>query len=291
MKDLILIDGNSFVFRAYYATVYKKKNIMTNSEGQEVNALFIFMKMFQKILKQNHKNICVFFDSPDKTIRHELYSNYKQGRPSTPISLINQISLIKEYLELLGIRYYFQSGYEADDMIGTIAKQASYQKIPVFIFSSDKDFLQLIDDQITVCLIKKGLSNIVYYDVSKLKEEYHLTPEQMVDFKSLVGDSSDNILGVPKIGIKTAIELLNKFHTLENIFNCLSQLKGKIKENLISFRERVFFNRFLMTINILASLSFDYMQTQRKDVQKEALFLFLKNHKISQEKEFNKNLL
>ncbi|WCA22251.1 5'-3' exonuclease [Candidatus Phytoplasma oryzae] len=277
MKKLVLVDGNSILFRAYYATAYKKK-IIQNKYGEDINALIVFINMFKKILEQTEKNICVIFDSKQKTKKHKIYPNYKKKRPPTPVKLINQISLIKEYLELSGIKHHCQNGYEADDIIGTLAKEASEKKINVLIFSSDKDFLQLIDDNIIICLIKKGLKNVIYYNQDILLNELKLKSSQIIDFKSIVGDLSDNIEGIPKIGPKTAIKLLNKFYNLENIFDNLSQIDNKTKERLIKFKERVFFNRLLVKINTSVPLCFNYNQTNLQKRDNFLLNIFLKKY-------------
>ncbi|MBP3059513.1 5'-3' exonuclease [Texas Phoenix palm phytoplasma] len=282
MKKLILIDGNSLIFRAYYATCYKKNHEMQNSQGQDVNALIVFIQMFKKILEQNNQKnyICVAFDLKTKTKKHELCQKYKKNRPTTPDSLIQQIKMIQEYLFLSGIKYYSQENYEADDIIGTLAKQASNDNIPVLIFSSDKDFLQLIDENIHVCLIKQGLSRTIYYDIEKLWKEYQLKPNQIIDFKSLVGDKSDNIEGVFSIGPKTASKLLNKFDNLENIFNNLEKIDVRIKKKLIEYKKKVFFNRLLVSIDKNVPLNFNYNQTKIKKYCIFALNDFLQKNKI-----------
>ncbi|WP_210954540.1 5'-3' exonuclease [Candidatus Phytoplasma luffae] len=280
MHKLVLVDGNSLVFRAYYATYYKNKTLMQNKDNQDVNALIVFKNMFQKILEQTENYICVAFDSKKKTKRHEIYESYKKGRSKTPQSLIDQIVLIKEYLNLLGVRYCSENGFEADDIIGTIAKQASENNICVVIFSSDKDFLQLIDNNISVALIKQGLKNVIYYDSKKLEEKFFLKPKQIVDFKSIVGDGSDNIKGIPLIGPKTATKILNQFHNLENIFDNLEKMNEKIKNKFIQYKEKVFFNRSLITLNTSVPLPFNYKETKIQKKEKHLLKFFLDKNKL-----------
>lgn len=280
MRKIVLVDGNSLVFRAYYATYYKKVKLMKNNEGEDINALIVFINMFKKILEKTENHICVAFDSKHKTQKHTLYEDYKKGRLKTPESLINQIYLIKEYLTLSGIHHYSQDGYEADDIIGTIANQASQNNISVLILSSDKDLLQLINCNITVGLIKQGLTKVIYYNSQMLENEFFLKANQIIDFKSLTGDSSDNIKGVPTIGPKTATKLLNKFNNLENIFNNLEQINSKIRTKLIQFKKEIFFNRVLVTIDKFVPLSFDYTQTK---IQNKNIFLlktFLEKYKL-----------
>ncbi|MDO8167873.1 5'-3' exonuclease [Candidatus Phytoplasma melaleucae] len=260
MENLILVDGNALIFRAYYATFYKqnKLNPNANDSNENLRALMIFINMFEKILAKTQKHILVAFDSKHRTKKHEIYLDYKKGRAPTPPSLIKQINLAKEYLTLSGIRYHSQDGYEADDIIATIAKQASINNIMTFIYSSDKDFLQLIDNNITVCLIKQGLTKVIYYDPQFLWHKYNLKPSQIVDFKSMVGDSSDNIKGIPTIGPKTATKLLNQFESLDNLFRNLEKMPDKLKIKFIDFKEKLFFNRFLVLLNEFVPLSFDY---------------------------------
>lgn len=157
MRKLVLVDGNSLVFRAYYATYYKNIKLIQNNEGEDINALIVFINMFKKILEQTDNYICVVFDSKAKTTKHKIYKDYKKGRVKTPNALIKQIYLIREYLTLLGINNYSQDGYEADDIIGTLAQQATKNNVSVVIFSSDKDLLQLVDSNIIVALIKKRI--------------------------------------------------------------------------------------------------------------------------------------
>ncbi|XXP77045.1 MAG: 5'-3' exonuclease H3TH domain-containing protein [Lettuce witches'-broom phytoplasma] len=280
MQHLILVDGNSLMFRAYYATAYSQKTPTLNSQGKNVNALMVFINMFEKILKKTHHHIFVAFDSPDKTQRHEIYGDYKKDRPTTPQDLIDQIDLIKEYLTLSGVKHHAQPTYEADDIIATLAKQASDKNIATTIYSSDKDFLQLIDENITVILIKQGLKKVVSYDIPKLWEEYQLKPAQIVDFKSLMGDSSDNIKGVSSVGPKTAIKLLNQFGNLENIYLNLEQLAPKLKDNLKKFQEKVFLNRFLITVNTLVPLTFDLKETELTTSKNALLIAFLQKHEL-----------
>lgn len=285
MERLVLVDGNALVFRAYYATAYKKTTLMQNEQGENINALIVFINMFKKILTVYTKDyICVVFDSPQKTKKHQIYEQYKQKRSSTPFSLIQQICLIKRYLELSGICHFAQAGYEADDIIGTIAKQASKQKIPVLVFSIDKDFLQLIDDKIQICLIKEGMKKVIHYNAHVLWEEYSLKANQITHFKSLIGDPSDNIQGVPSIGPKTAIKLLNQFQNLDNLFKNLTQINDKIKTKLINYKRQIFFNLILVTIDTSIPSCLNYTQTKIKKIDPNLLRDFLQQNKLKYQK-------
>lgn len=282
MKHLVLVDGNSVMFKVYYATAYLKDNLMKNDEGHYTNALLGFINILKKILQKTQGYLLIAFDSYHITKKREIYPDYKKGRSPTPAALISQITLIKQYLDFSGIKYHEQAGYEADDIIGTLAKKASINNVTVEIFSSDKDFLQLVDNNIKVCLMKKGLSKVEVYNLESLFDKYGLKEYQMIDFKSLVGDPSDNIKGVLGVGPKTAIKLLQKFDNLENIFSSLDKININLQNKLKSNQDKVFFNRSLMTINIFVPLPFDLLDTKIKDYDVSSLMLFLKKMNFKQ---------
>ncbi|MBP5835963.1 5'-3' exonuclease H3TH domain-containing protein [Candidatus Phytoplasma meliae] len=262
MKHLVLVDGNSLMFRAYHATANNGKKMLQNKKGVYTNALLAFIKMFEKILQETKGYILVAFDTHKPTKRHQIYDDYKKGRPPTPLELISQIPLIKQYLTLIGVKHHFQDEYEADDIIGTLAKSASLNNIKVLIYSSDQDLLQLVDSQITVCLIKKGLREIKYYRPQTLLEEYGLKEGQMIDYKSLVGDASDNIKGVAGIGPKTAQKLLQTYNNLDNLIKCLEQIKPALKTKINNSMAVLNISKQLTTIDTLVPLPFTYLETQ-----------------------------
>ncbi|HKL95498.1 MAG TPA: DNA polymerase I, partial [Haploplasma sp.] len=200
MKHLILVDGNSILFRAYYATAFPGATLMQTTKGEYTNALFAFINMFTKIVTHDEANVLVAFDTKEPTFRHKSYDEYKAGRKEMPQELGEQIPRVHEYVELLGIKPYFKAGYEADDIIGIYAKEASSKGIKVDIYSSDRDLLQLVDDNITVNLLKKGMKDVAVYTPKSLFDEFELTHEQIIDLKALMGDTSDNIPGVPGVG-------------------------------------------------------------------------------------------
>lgn len=214
-KKLLLIDGNSLLFRAYYATI---KQPLTDQHGQPTNAVYSFARMLQKYFKQNrYDSISVTFDKSKKTFRHDLLGDYKAGRKKTPDDLVSQFSITREFLQAAGVVFYEEDGYEADDLIGTIARVAKEANWLVDILSSDHDLLQLINEQTNVILVK-NFSTSVRMDQQRFVEEYEFTPDLLIDFKGLKGDSSDNLKGMKGIGTKTATELIKKYQTLENIF-------------------------------------------------------------------------
>ncbi len=262
MKHLVLVDGNSLLFRAYHATARKYKPLLQNKKGAYTNALLSFIRMFEKILEETKGYILVAFDTHKPTKRHQLYDAYKQGRPETPSALIIQIPLIKQYLDLIGVKYHAQDEYEADDIIGTLAKEASNQNKTVSIYSSDHDLLQLVDEKITVCLLKKGLREVKIYTPPILLEEYGLKEYQMIDYKSLIGDPSDNIKGVLGIGPKTAQKLLQEYDTLDNLMKNLDNIKPILKNKIQNSQTDLELSKKLTAINLKVPLSFDCMQTE-----------------------------
>ncbi len=231
MEKLILIDGFSLLFRAYYATAYSG-NLMRNSKGLHTNMLFGFANMMQKLLKKEFTHILIAFDAGKKTFRHDMFPDYKAGRSKTPEELIEQIPYAKKYVDLLGVKRYEKVSFEADDIIGTIAKRAEKQGMYVEIYTGDKDLLQLASKHVTVNITKKGVSIVEAYTPKYLFDKMEITPEQITDLKGLMGDASDNLPGIPGVGEKTAIKLLKEFYTLENVFENKDKIKGKLGERV-----------------------------------------------------------
>lgn len=231
MKELVMIDGNSLLYRAYYATA-AMGNLMVNKDGVPTNAVYGFANMLESILKGNPEYLVVAFDYGKKTFRNDLFEVYKGTRSATPDELVCQFSMIREYLTAHGIKYQEIEGYEGDDIIGTVACEASKQRFKVSIVTSDKDMLQLVDDNISVYLTKKGVGELEKITPAKFKEIYGLIPDQMRDLKGLMGDKADNIPGIPGVGEKTALKLLKEYHTVENLSEHLDELKGKMGEKI-----------------------------------------------------------
>lgn len=247
MKNkLVLIDGNSILYRAFFALP-----LLQNSKGVYTNAIYGFAQMLMKVLdEEKPTHILVAFDASKETFRHDTYKEYKGGRQKTPPELSEQIPYVQALLDAFQIPRYELDRYEADDIIGTLSKQAEELGWDVKIISGDKDLLQLVSDRVTVSLTKKGITDVDTYDPEALKEKYGLEPGQIIDMKSLMGDSSDNIPGVPGVGEKTAIKLLKQFGSLENIMNSLDEITGKkLKEKLEENRDLAFISKKLATIN------------------------------------------
>lgn len=251
MNKLIIIDGYSLLFRAYYATAYKGEDtIMRTSDGTPINAIFTFANMVLPIvntLKQGD-SICVCLDTGKKTYRHDILDSYKGNRPPCPEPLIIQMPILREFLDSFNIAHLEIDGFEADDVAGTIAYKFK-EFDDVQIYTSDKDYLQLVTDNVSINLMKKGMKEIQNVNVLNFEELYQMKPDQIRDFKGLCGDSSDNLKGIPGVGEKTAITLINKFETLENIYERIDEVKGKLKENLVANKEQGELCKRLATIN------------------------------------------
>ena len=247
MKMIVLVDGNNLLFRSYYATAYTG-NIMKNKEGFPTNALYGFVNMINKIINEEEpKYMMVAFDI-GKTFRHESYEDYKGGREATPDDLKKQFPVAKKILTAMGIKFFELEGYEADDIIGTFAKEVDiYNDFIATIVSSDKDLLQLISDDVEVKLLKS--KDYIRMNKETFYETYGIEPIKMIDLKALMGDSSDNIPGVKGIGEKTAIKLLQEYDNLDNLFNYLDNLSASVKNKLSTDKDNAYMSRELATIN------------------------------------------
>ena len=288
MKKIVLIDGNNLMFRSYYATAYAG-NLMKNSKGFVTNALYGFANMMNKIIhEEEFSYILVAFDK-GKTFRHDTYSQYKAGRIETPADLKNQFPKAKEMLDAMGIKWYETDGYEADDIIGTLSKIATDNDYETLIVSSDRDLLQLINDKVTVKLLKT--KDYIMMTKDAFVSEYNLEPIKIIDLKGLQGDKSDNIPGVKGIGEKTALKLLQDYGSLENIYVNIDNIKGKVKENLINYKDDAFASKQLATIYKEVPLDFtledtlyrganDKLKSFYEDLE---FYSFIKNIKVDKE--------
>ncbi len=246
MKKIILVDGNNLLFRSFYATAYQGV-IMKNSKGFPTNALYGFINMINKIINDEKPNyIMVAFDK-GKTFRHDKYDEYKAGRIEVPDELKMQFPKAKEVLDAMGIKHFEIDNYEADDIIGTLAKMVDEEdEFIATIVSSDKDLLQLISDEVTVKLLKQ--SGHIMMDKEEFRKTYQVEPARMVDLKALMGDASDHIPGVKGIGEKTAISLLAKYGTLDDLYANIDSVTGKTKEKLLADKDNAYMSYDLATI-------------------------------------------
>jgi len=244
-KKLVLIDGNSVAYRAFFALP-----LLNNEKGIHTNAVYGFTMMLMKILEEEKPtHILVAFDAGKTTFRHKTFSEYKGGRQKTPPELSEQFSFIRELLDAYGVSRYELENFEADDIIGTLSAKAEKDEFEIKIISGDKDLTQLSSPKTTVGITRKGITDIEEYTPEHIQEKYGLAPEQIIDMKGLMGDSSDNIPGVPGVGEKTAIKLLKEFETLENLLQSIDQVSGnKLKEKLAEFKDQAIMSKQLATI-------------------------------------------
>ncbi|MDR6553302.1 DNA polymerase I [Paenibacillus qinlingensis] len=244
MDKLIIIDGNSIAFRAFYALP-----LLSNSSGLHTNAVYGFTTMLLKLIEEEKPtHFLVAFDAGKITFRHKEYTEYKGGRAKTPTELSEQFPLIKELLKAFKIPQFELSGYEADDIIGTLTKAADAKGEKVLLVSGDKDMLQLASEQVTVAITRKGISEMDRFDPEAIKEKYGLTPHQIIDLKGLMGDTSDNIPGIPGVGEKTALKMLHDFGTVEEVLANTASLKGKMKEKVEEHAKSAIMSKELATI-------------------------------------------
>lgn len=246
MKKVILIDGNNLLFRSYFATAYSG-NIMRNSKGFPTNGLYGLVNMLNKIIKEEKPEYMLVAFDKGKTFRHEKYLDYKGGRNETPDDLKKQFAVAKELVPLMGIKCFEIDNYEADDIIGTYSKMALIDpEFETTIVSSDKDLLQLINEETEVKLLKQ--KDYIRMNEETFIETYGIKPIRMIDLKGLMGDTSDNIPGVKGIGEKTALKLLQEYDSLENVYENIDNIKGATKQKLIDGKESAFMSKDIATI-------------------------------------------
>lgn len=244
-KKLVIIDGSSLLYRAFYAL----PATMTSPGGIPTNAVFGFLRMLLGIYKElDPEYLAVAFDKSKDTFRSEMYSDYKATRKAAPDELVPQFALIRQVLAALGVPVYELAGYEGDDILGTISLQ--YEKeLPVIIVTGDRDALQLASQNTTIYLTKRGITQMARMTPEAVEETYHITPQQVIDIKALMGDASDNIPGVKGIGEKTALKLLQSYHSLDNLYAHVDELKGAQKKKIAEGKESAYLSYKLATIN------------------------------------------
>lgn len=241
-KKLMIIDGSSLLHRAFYALP-----LLSTKEGIYTNGIYGFLTMLYKVQEEKKPDyICVAFDKKGPTFRHEEYEQYKAHRQSTPSELAQQFPIIREILDAMKVQYLELTGFEADDIAGTLAKIGEENKLEVILVTGDKDYLQLATDNTKVLITRKGITELEEFDRNIIIEKYGITPEQLIDLKGLMGDQSDNIPGVPGIGEKTGLKLLKEYGTIENIYENIDNISGKkLKENLIENKHLAFLSKKL----------------------------------------------
>ena len=263
MPKITIIDGNSLLFRAYFATAYPGVEIMRAQDGTPTNAIFAFSSMINKILSTLKKDegLMVAFDAGKDTFRKEQLESYKANRKPTPEDLVRQFPMARDFLKALGIFQFEQHGYEGDDIAGTVAKLAEKEGYQVTIYTSDRDFLQLVDNNITVNIIRKDMSDIVAMTPEVVKETYGFEPLQIIDYKGLRGDASDNLPGIKGVGEKTAVKLIQEYGSFDNIIAHASEIKGKLGEAIIADQETGRLSRDLAIIKTDVPLPFGVNDT------------------------------
>ena len=246
MKRFVILDGSSLFFRAFFAIPP-----LTAPTGEYTNAIFGFATMFLKLVEELQPDeLVIAFDKSRHTFRTELYPDYKGTRSKTPDELKSQIPLLEEFAGALGVTFLEKDNYEADDIIGTLATQAAAASYDAMVVTGDRDALQLVRPNLRVLMTKKGITDLKSYDEATFTEEYQMPPERLIDLKGLMGDSSDNIPGVPNVGPKTATKLLLEYGTLEHVLDHAADVKGKkLKENLTTFADQARLSKTLATID------------------------------------------
>ena len=247
MEELILIDGNSLLFKAFYATSYTG-NYMVNRNGIPTNGVYGFARMVEKIISTNPKYVIVAFDYGKKTFRNELLDTYKATRKETPQELVPQFALAREYLTAHSITWYEVEGYEGDDIIGTLVDFGEKNNLKVSVYTGDKDANQLISSQTTIYRTVKGVTELDIYNEQTLLDKYGLKPDQFRDFLGLMGDSSDNIPGIKGVGEKTALKLLHQYGTIEGLQEHQDEIKGKMGEKIRAGMEDALMSKKVATI-------------------------------------------
>ncbi|HHC72913.1 MAG TPA: DNA polymerase I [Thiotrichales bacterium] len=262
-KPLILVDGSSYLYRAFHALPS-----LTNSKGEPTGAIYGVINMIRRLLKEyDPEEMAVVFDARGKTFRDELYDQYKANRPPMPEELSRQVEPILEIIEAMGLPLLQIEGVEADDVIGTLAEQATREGIPVVISTGDKDMAQLVSDHVTLV----NTMTETTLDRQGVEEKFHVPPERIVDYLALIGDTSDNIPGVPKVGPKTAVKWLTRYGSLDEIIRHADEIKGKVGENLRNFLDRLPLSRELATIRRDVPLELDIHRLKRREPDRQAL--------------------
>ncbi len=291
-RKAYIVDGNSLLFRSYYATAYTG-NIMRTSDGTPTNAIYTFHKYIKTFKNELTPNdfLLVLFDTGKKNFRHEQYENYKAQRKPIDEDLKVQMPIAREMLDAMNVFHLEIDGYEGDDLAGSFAKIFSTLGIEVFVYTSDKDFLQLIDENVSINLIKKGLKDVELNNIDNFYDHYGLTPSQVIDYKAIAGDPSDNYKGVKGVGEKTVLPLLQKYKTLENIYEHLNELPKTMQDKFVQYKNDCFLCQELAKIKTDIDLSHYISETNLKKEDIKQLKDFYDKYEFkSYAKQLEKNL-
>lgn len=271
-KTLVLLDGNALIHRSYHALPP-----MTTKAGESVSAVYGFaLTLFGVLEKFKPDYIAASFDLPGGTFRNELYAEYKATRVAAPDDLYAQIPRVKEFVQAFNIPIYEQAGFEADDCVGTLARQGEQAGVDVVIVTGDTDTLQLVTDHVRVFTLRKGLKDMVLLGPAEVEAKYGFPAEHLIDYKGLRGDSSDNIPGVKGVGEKTATDLIQEFGSLETIYKNLDKVKPKVREKLEADKEKAFLSKKLGTIDTKAPVTLDLAATATHDFDRAIIEKFLR---------------
>ncbi len=267
MKKLVLIDGNAIIHRAFHALPP-----LTTQDGTPTNAVYGFFMMLLKIIEDlRPEYLVVCFDKKAPTFRKQMYVGYQATRPKPADDLVPQFEMVHKALDSAHIQHFEIDGYEADDLIGTISKEAKQKDLQTIIVSGDRDLLQLVNSKVLMLAPIVGMTKMTLFDEIKVREKYKLEPWQIVDYKALVGDASDNYPGVSGIGPKTAEGLLNKYQTLEGIYEHLAEISPQIQEKLAVDAEQAALAKKLATIVLDAPVKLEETQAEIEKIDKKAL--------------------
>lgn len=280
MENIVVIDGNFWLFSCYYATA-AMGNLMVNKDGVPTNAVYGFANRLEQLIRQNPEYLVVAFDAKGKTFRSELLEEYKGTRKETPAELICQFSMVREYLDAHDIPYIEIEGYEGDDIIGTISKKASQQDMTVAVYTNDKDMMQLIDKNIVQYKKPQKSNDYEIITIEAFYDKYQLQPDQMRDLLGLMGDSADNIPGIPGIGEKTALKLLYQYGTIENLKEHMDELKGKMGEKVRNHIDLGLLSKKIATIVTDAPVELDLDNWKYKGYDYEKLAAFYRRYDMN----------
>ncbi len=277
-ERLVVIDGNHLIHRAFYAIQAPLKT----SDGKPTNALYGFASMLINIIEMDEPDyIAVAFDMQGPTFRHEAHDDYKGTRKKAPDELYEQIPMIHKLVEAFNIAVYKKEGYEADDMMGTLAVQAKEEGVVPYLITGDMDLLQLVDETIRVVFPHKGYREPIIYDRESVMDKYGVAPEQVVDYKAIVGDTSDNYKGVDGIGPKGAEKLLKEYGTLDNVYANINNITGSMHERLVKDKDQAFFAQHLAKILVSAPCTFNKVDTSFEALNFKAVEAYLHEMEVT----------
>lgn len=267
-KTVMLIDGSSLIYRAFFALPN-----LTNNDGVMTNGVYGFLNMYKNAFDRYKPDmVLVAFDRSGGTFRNDVFKDYKANRDKTPNELSYQFGILKDVLESMGIKYTDLDGFEADDIIGTYSRMAQEAGDKAVLITGDRDYLQLVDDNVRVFLTRKGVSDTVEYTVDTIKEEYGISPKQLIDVKGLMGDKSDNIPGVDGIGEKRALKFIKEYGSIEGLYENIDEISGKkTKENLVDGEPVAYMSKKIGTIVTSAPVEYAYEDLVLGEPDKEAL--------------------